>query len=197
MKKILIAFLVLGAVTACKKGENDPFLSLKSRKARITGEWKVTGYEAKNTNSDGYSSTSTLNGSILTRVETANGFTTTEEGIYIESYTFNKDNTFTRTTTTDDETLTYTGNWAFGSKSKEGEIKNKETLVLNVTKTVTTTSGGTTTSTYTSLDNFTYVMFIDCLKSDELVFVDNYNATETDSDGTYTENSSSKTTLTK
>jgi len=34
----LIALLVLDG---CKKGENDPTISLRSRKARLTGEWEV------------------------------------------------------------------------------------------------------------------------------------------------------------
>ena len=36
--------LVVGStvLTGCKKGENDPFLSLKSRDARITELWKLT-----------------------------------------------------------------------------------------------------------------------------------------------------------
>jgi hypothetical protein len=38
--KVSFAFVVitgLVAITGCKKGENDPFISLKTRKGRITG----------------------------------------------------------------------------------------------------------------------------------------------------------------
>ncbi|MCX7768135.1 MAG: hypothetical protein N2110_03810 [Flavobacteriales bacterium] len=33
-------------MTACKKGENDPFFSFKSRNARLKGTWKLVGKEA-------------------------------------------------------------------------------------------------------------------------------------------------------
>lgn len=49
MKKVKIGILMLLAVIlalpACKKGENDPFLSLKSRDGRITAKWKLTKIE--------------------------------------------------------------------------------------------------------------------------------------------------------
>ena len=42
--KNLFLFVIIAAccLPACKKGENDPFLSLRSRKARITGKWILT-----------------------------------------------------------------------------------------------------------------------------------------------------------
>lgn len=47
MKKILL-IIVAGLfmiTSACKKGENDPFLSLKSRKARLAGIYEFTSLE--------------------------------------------------------------------------------------------------------------------------------------------------------
>lgn len=44
MKKILILFLGAALIApqfACKKGENDPFISFRSRKARLEGNWKI------------------------------------------------------------------------------------------------------------------------------------------------------------
>jgi hypothetical protein len=40
-------FLLTAVITlqGCKKGENDPFLSLRSRDARITGEWELIKME--------------------------------------------------------------------------------------------------------------------------------------------------------
>lgn len=50
MKKILLILTagLLMATPACKKGENDPFLSLKSRKARLAGEYEFTSLESFN-----------------------------------------------------------------------------------------------------------------------------------------------------
>ncbi|SFT67587.1 hypothetical protein SAMN05216474_1718 [Lishizhenia tianjinensis] len=45
MRKLVflsLAFITSLTFTSCKKGENDPAISLKSRDARITGEWKLT-----------------------------------------------------------------------------------------------------------------------------------------------------------
>ena len=37
----LSAILLTGTFVACKKGDNDPFLSLRSRKDRLSGLWTV------------------------------------------------------------------------------------------------------------------------------------------------------------
>ncbi len=53
MKKItqsvLAILVVASSITACKKGEDDPFLSLRSRDARLIGEWKLTAVAGKTT----------------------------------------------------------------------------------------------------------------------------------------------------
>ena len=41
MKKLLIMTLALGMLAGCKKGENDPGISFRSRDARIVGEWEM------------------------------------------------------------------------------------------------------------------------------------------------------------
>ncbi|NQV52969.1 MAG: hypothetical protein HQ500_07285 [Flavobacteriales bacterium] len=46
IRKTLIAILLLGMIVpACKKGDEDPFFSLRTRKNRLTGDWKVEQYE--------------------------------------------------------------------------------------------------------------------------------------------------------
>jgi len=44
-KIMILSMLLIGAtviLNSCKKGEDDPFITLHSRKARLTGEWKLT-----------------------------------------------------------------------------------------------------------------------------------------------------------
>lgn len=41
MKNYLLSFLILTSFFACKKGQEDPSFSLRTRKARLAGEWKV------------------------------------------------------------------------------------------------------------------------------------------------------------
>ena len=48
MKKFLIILLSAGIVFtsfySCKKGENDPFFSFRTRKARMVGNWDISNY---------------------------------------------------------------------------------------------------------------------------------------------------------
>jgi hypothetical protein len=55
--------------TGCKKGEEDPFLSLKSRDSRVTAKWKLTKIEGSSTNSfagSSFTTTTSYNGTIYT-----------------------------------------------------------------------------------------------------------------------------------
>ncbi len=61
----LIALVCLSIIPGCKKGENDPFISFRSRDARITGKWKVVNLELIESYNESIN-TSILNGSILT-----------------------------------------------------------------------------------------------------------------------------------
>ena len=78
MKKTILMFAAAGlmlATPSCKKGENDPFMSLSSRKARFAGTWDLTGYEASSTNTepdgDYQTSSATLNGNVITNEYTS------------------------------------------------------------------------------------------------------------------------------
>jgi hypothetical protein len=48
---VLLIGVVLGSLTfeSCKKGPNDPFLSLRSRKARMVGDWIISKYSKEYT----------------------------------------------------------------------------------------------------------------------------------------------------
>jgi hypothetical protein len=160
MKKsilMLAAGALLLATPSCKKGENDPALSLSSRKARISGEWNVTGQNGTSTYTSGNwssSTTTSLSGSTLTTTQsTTNSGTTTSSTstrtITDHSWVIEKDGTFSRTynyTYTEEEediwglsttTTTYTitsmqtGTWSFVGKAKDA-YKNKERVVFNV-----------------------------------------------------------------
>ncbi|MEX2597584.1 MAG: hypothetical protein WEC59_11700 [Salibacteraceae bacterium] len=46
MKKTLIyGLLLIFLMPSCRKGDEDPFLSLRTRKNRLTGNWKLESYE--------------------------------------------------------------------------------------------------------------------------------------------------------
>jgi hypothetical protein len=62
-----LLFAGIVSITACRKGEDDPFISLRTRKARFANEWMLVKYEKNgerqdignatyiyNTSKDGY-----------------------------------------------------------------------------------------------------------------------------------------------
>ena len=72
---------------------------------------------------------------------------------YVEKLTINKDGTYTDVVTQADGSVTKTGDWYFGRRNKDLDIKNKESVVFIVKSEVDApTSGSTTTTTYTGQD---------------------------------------------
>ena len=112
MKKNLL-FLALAVIasstllSSCKKGENDPFLSLKSRDARITALWKLTSAESSE-NNDGSIFTTNFDGSIMTNYFPG-GFTDTYS--YSLSIEIKKDGTYQSIETDDGVIETVDGRW--------------------------------------------------------------------------------------
>lgn len=217
MKKLIIlsigAIALITSISSCKKGENDPALSLKSRKARLAGEWTVTKEEgtstSTNVNSGGgatvttvtngtstydgtnYTSTSTsTTTSSMGGTPTTNSSTNTD--VYTSSYTFEKDGTFKMETVHSGSSTTdmYEGTWAFLGKSKTVDLKNKEAIVLTVLKMSQVSGGVTVSETATGFDQ-SYVMLIDQLKSKEIIFITENSYVEANGD-----TSSDKTTTT-
>lgn len=178
MKKLSLSVLAATLLfSACKKGENDPSISLVSRKARVAGEWNVDKMVSTDNSVSGtttYADAETFDGTTYTSTSsvTSGGTPTTETitgTIAKNTVTFTKDGTFTMeanyTTTetqtsgggyTEVTTKVYTnkteGSWNF--LGKVDEFKNKERIVLNYTKgsssvatTTVTTFGGSSTTT--------------------------------------------------
>lgn len=193
MKKLIIlslsAIALMANLSSCKKGENDPFLSLKSRKARVVGEWTVTKEEGTSQDISKVSfggvtvttttnETSAYNGSVYTSLSvttsSAGGPTqnSSNSDVYTQSYTFEKDGTFSLETvyTGQNYTEKIEGTWAFVGKSKAAELKNKEAIALSVTKYSDIDNGVTTTSSSTGFDD-SIILAIDRLKNKEMVFI--------------------------
>ena len=205
MKKVLTLALGLaivgGSMTSCKKGENDPFMSLKSRKARVAGEWVMSASESTRTTTQTFSGVSTTtttttvyDGTTETRTETVAGQTpTVTTSSYVQEMTFEKDGTFTQTYTSGGSTWTSKGNWAFLTKSKEAELKKKEAILLSVTS--STSTPGTATSTYGAFEDG-QVLMIDQLKSKEMIILDNSSWSDTDTGSSNTSTTTGTSTMT-
>ena len=171
--KIAVAALVIASFgfAGCKKGEGDPFLSLKTRKSRVAGEWKVTKGEGTHSyvfGSQTITETMSYDGTTETTVSNPGNFTSTDK--HTTTYSFEKDGTFTITETDNNgstpDVTTTKGNWNFSGGV--GEAKNKSQLVLLITD-VTTSSG---TTSYTGSDRMSMVFDLYELKSKEMIIQD-------------------------
>jgi hypothetical protein len=113
--KLLMLTTIMVVITfaeSCKKGDGDPSISLRSRKARVVGEWVIDNWvdQSSNTttNNDNGSITSssgtnnlTINGTniLITSSQTSSGgtlFSTNGSGVVSAKMTFEKDGSFTR-----------------------------------------------------------------------------------------------------
>ena len=146
MKKLVIACLALAAILpSCKKGSDDPFISFRSRKARVAGNWTVSSADITKSNS---TSKTSINGSEYTESDgsssstkgTVNGYTFTFE----KGGTWNSD--YDVTVSVSQFGLVYTTNthivssgvWKFLPKGDGA--KNKERINVSPTSVVTTTT---------------------------------------------------------
>lgn len=79
MKRLFLLFIISTTIlylASCKKGEDDPAISLRSRDSRFVGNWKITFIDMFGSeNSGGVTTTSslTLNGSTLNYTVTTSG----------------------------------------------------------------------------------------------------------------------------
>jgi len=150
-------------LTGCKKGENDPFLSFKSRDARITELWKLTKVEGTE-NNNGSITTTNYDGSILTT--TYGSFNNSVS--YSLTIEIKKDGTYQSIEINDGDTETIDGRWYWSNSAKNktaitldnlgtfdvNGLKSKELILKNYSKDVTVSGG--TTDTYESTVTWTF-----------------------------------------
>lgn len=153
----LLAIVGLTAISGCKKGENDPFLSLKTRTGRITGEWKLMAGTI--------TETETMGGSTDTSVTTYTSSTQNSIDSYTEIITIERDGTYEQAITQNGSILIVKGNWYFSGKSEDIDLKKKEAIVFSETEFVHQNG----TISYTGLFG-NRILLIDQLKNKELIF---------------------------
>lgn len=62
--RIIFGFLIISSLSVlfgCRKGEDDPLISLRSRTNRLTGTWKLISFESNSTESLTYTTTNDVN----------------------------------------------------------------------------------------------------------------------------------------
>jgi hypothetical protein len=122
---MLIAFMALPVLNSCKKGADDPGISLKSRKSRLVGEWTLES-GTKTYVMGGTTATMTYTNTMVTI--SYGGSTDTYQ--YTEKVEFMKDNSFKTTIMYDGDLEVTEGYWTF--MDGYDEIKNKECIVIRV-----------------------------------------------------------------
>jgi hypothetical protein len=177
--KINSRIIILAALTAsfcvegCKKGEGDPFLSLRSRKARVAGEWTVTSGTGKKL-SLGTTTTWTFDGSTYT--ETIPPLPPITKSLTME-FTFEKDGAMTKNVVETAvsfgipvvQTTESVGTWNF--IGGVGDIKNKSQIILTVNKVTVSVTGSATpqVTVYEGSDAPTETFDIYQLKNKEMI----------------------------
>jgi hypothetical protein len=165
MKRLLLVLLVavfaIPTFQSCKKGENDPSISLRSRKARLVAEWELKE-----------GSITTVNGG-TTVIYTFNGTTMTSSlggsVNYTQTCEIVKDGTFKLTILDDGDSRVDEGQWYFLEGNKDKELKSKEAVAFVVTKRTDTPAGGSPNiSTYVSISP-DYMWQLDELKNKEII----------------------------
>ncbi|MGB0403335.1 MAG: hypothetical protein ACPGEG_04505 [Salibacteraceae bacterium] len=134
MRLLFIVALVASVTfSGCKKGENDPFFSLKTRKGRLAGDWKVSfaEYTINDTSwtYDGTTLKETFEGNLVSEIKITYDYSFNKSG----DYSINREedypaNYFSPNT----PPLTYTyfeqGTWNFTGGA--GGTKTKSQLLL-------------------------------------------------------------------
>ncbi len=137
MKKILFfSISLLFILTACKKGPNDPAISLLSRKARVVGEWTI---KSGTSTSSEISSLNKKTNHRFTFTENEYDYFGTDEnnisyvakGIYFFKIKFEKNGNVKITETYDNLTYVTNGTWDFNNGV--GNNKSKEQILIHVT----------------------------------------------------------------
>jgi hypothetical protein len=154
MKKLIqytfLLALLGGILVECKKGEDDPFLSLRRRKARVVGDWSMTS--GTEVNSSGTSSTNyNYTENAYTRISVSGGVTTSTAGVHTLKISFEKDGSFTYTETQDGSSSIVSGNWNFTAGVGK-EYKNREQITLKITSYSSTDPSYSQTGSYTGKD---------------------------------------------
>lgn len=136
---LIPAFITVLFFKGCKKGEDDPALSLRTRKARLSGEWRLKEGTA--------SYTALYNGAIYNYAFRFNGIKCEEyvtdyygtPTIHTFAYLLNvkleKDGTFYFKEIISGKTLEATGTWDFNHKTSDS--KNKESFRLHISNIIT------------------------------------------------------------
>ena len=184
MKKIFLFLAIVCTFSffiSCKKGEDDPAISLKTRKARVTGEWHMTRGNIKVEEKVNGVVIGDLNYELTensyTYKRSGSGKDTTLKGDYKMSLTLEKDGAVQFSQSLNSNIFQGSGTWNF--VSGVGDAKKKESISFRIT----TLSGE---SYFVDLFNKSSTFFtykIRELRNEKLVLESNAELVQTTDDG--------------
>lgn len=129
MKYLALSLIIILSSSSCKKGEDDPFLSVRSRKARLTNNWKLTQMNISSIETDnifGDDVTYTViqsfsDNNLSIKMTHSSGSTLEENYEYSKTLQINKDGTYTTITSTQGDVKTINDYWYWqnGNKKKD------------------------------------------------------------------------------
>jgi hypothetical protein len=184
---LLSALVIAGSFSGCKKGENDPFLSLRSRKSRLEGNWVIVKEEVSETNINGSTTEimqSVYDGKmkVTTTTTTVGALSTTviDTVKYTVNFDIKKDGNYKIIAANENkiDIVTTEGTWLFLGKSKLNDLKNKEAILLTTTKQVVSSNPVANSVNYEGLNGLTIV--IDALKNKEMMTIVEENSSNED-----------------
>jgi hypothetical protein len=152
---------------ACKKGEDDPFISLATRKSRVEGEWRLEKADV----TVGIKDSTGFYGSLIYEItadkynQRVTGTGMAFNGSAALSLSFTQDGLFTLKQTMDSLSLTASGTWDF--YGKVGESKNKESISMHLN----TAKGNTNQFSFFNKSFFQFNYKIKELRSKKIVLV--------------------------
>lgn len=162
----ILIFLFIHVITACRKGADDPLVSLASRKARFTGDWVLKEGTLVCTNA-GVTTTFTYTDS--RKIKTDGPSTSTTD--YSQNVNIYKDGSYKIEINDDGKSETEEGVWFFGRKNKELDLKNKECVIFRETNYAFSFNGSTSTETYEGTSCPTRTWKIGRLANKELIII--------------------------
>jgi len=133
MRGLVIIFMVtITAFSGCRKGDEDPFLSLKSRTNRLCGKWRLvelneTYYIGSNPMLYEKFEFKLKGGQMVVYY---NGYSV-DQYSNIEYWEFNKNGEYKiETKIRNTKTIIEEGIWSWGAKNKKNDLKKKEYFML-------------------------------------------------------------------
>jgi len=188
---ITVAAFLLFIDTGCRKGEDDPFFSFRSRNNRLCGKWKMVEY------SETHCVGTDMNHQAIFIIKLKDGMVvSTFNSIVYESYTFdeiwtfNRDETYKIETLIEENSSITEGTWSWNEKDKKGDYKKKECVLL--TPEIVNLNNGEQVYELSGITIPPYYTFaLRCLSEKTIIFESEYSE-YTSSDGYYSINAEYK-----